>query len=113
MFHAVGVIDPAAGKVLGHVPAAWFPARVAVQGDRVFVANAKGFGTGPNKGLAATFQADLRRGAITVFQMPKPAELSGHTQRVLANNGFVSGPAPSPLPDPLRNVVIIVKENRT
>lgn len=111
--NAIGIIDPAKGKVLGHVPTAWFPSRVAVQDGRVYVANAKGFGTGPNKGLAASFQADLRRGAITTFPLPRAEELAAHTQRVLANNGFVPSAEANPIPSQLRNVVIIVKENRT
>ena len=111
--NAIGVIDPANGKVLGHVPTAWFPSRVVVQDGRVYVANAKGFGTGPNKGLAESFQADLRRGAITIFPLPRAEELAAHTRRVLANNGFVPSNEHHSIPSQLKNVVIIVKENRT
>jgi YVTN family beta-propeller protein len=109
--NAVGVIDADAGKVLGHIPTAWFPTRVAVRGEEIYVANAKGFGTGPNKGLAESFQAELRRGAITRFRLP--ADLMESTRRVFANNGFLPGPAPLAIPDALRYVVVIVKENRT
>jgi YVTN family beta-propeller protein len=108
--NAVGVIEN--GKVIGHIPAAWFPTRIAVHGNTVWVANAKGFGTGPNKGLAQSFQYDLRKGAVTRFEMP--SDLTPHTQRVFANNGFVSSAtSPARIPDALRNVVLIVKENRT
>ncbi|MCU1263320.1 MAG: beta-propeller repeat protein, partial [Bryobacterales bacterium] len=46
--NAVGVIDTKTGAVLGHIPAAWFPTRVAIQDGTVYVASAKGTGTGPN-----------------------------------------------------------------
>ena len=45
--------------------------------------------------------------------MPVP-DLAEKTRRVLASNGFVPSASPSPpIPEALRNVVIIVKENRT
>ena len=46
--NAVGVIDVNQRRVLGHIPAAWFPTRVALDRDTVFVANGRGFGQGPN-----------------------------------------------------------------
>lgn len=112
--NAIAVVEPQTGAVLGHIPSAWFPARVAIHGSDVFVANAKGFGTGPNKGLERSFQADLRRGAITMFPLPAASELKQHTDRVLTNNGFKSlGTPASSLPRQLQYAVIIVKENRT
>ncbi len=108
--NALAVIEN--GRVLGHIPTAWFPTRVAVHGNTVWVACAKGFGTGPNKGLEQSFQYDLRRGALVTFEMP--SDLGPHTDRVYANNGFVpSNAVPGKIPDALKNVVIIVKENRT
>ena len=46
--NAVAVIDTRERRVLGHLPVGWFPSRVGLDGDTVFVANAKGNGTGPN-----------------------------------------------------------------
>ncbi|MDX2150861.1 MAG: alkaline phosphatase family protein [Bryobacteraceae bacterium] len=116
--NAVGVIDIGAGKVIGHIPAAWFPTRIQLDGDTVYVSNAKGHGTGPNadrqKPLPRSFQGELRRGALTRFELPAPAELGPLTTRVLDNNGFrPTNEAPAPLPAALKHVVIIVKENRT
>jgi YVTN family beta-propeller protein len=116
--NAVGVLDPAAGRVLGHLPAAWFPTRVIADRKLVYVSSAKGHGTGPNADrqapLSRTFQAELRRGSISVFPLPEPGELDRHTARVMELNGFVPQPAAAtPLPDPIRHVVVIVKENRT
>ena len=112
--NAIGIIDVQSGKVLGHVPAGWFPTRVLNERDIVYAANAKGFGTGPNAGLTKSFQGELRRGAVSMFLLPKAAELAATTARVYRNNGFAE-PAPSarPLPEQIRHVVVIVKENRT
>ena len=64
--NALGVIDVAARKVIGHIPTGWFPARVQTFGGTVYVANAKGNGTGPNADREAafvhSFQGELRRG---------------------------------------------------
>ena len=112
--NAVGIIDVQTGKVLGHVPVGWFPTRVVSERDVVYAANAKGFGTGPNAGLTKSFQGDLRRGAVSMFPLPKAEDLAATTARVFRNNGFAE-PVPSarPLPEQIRHVVMIVKENRT
>jgi len=41
--NAVAVIDVRQRRVLGHLPTGWFPTRVALDGDTVLVANAKGW----------------------------------------------------------------------
>jgi YVTN family beta-propeller protein len=114
--NAVGVIDTKRMKVIGHLPAGWFPSRILVDGDSVYVSNAKGHGTGPNAGLPfdASFASVLRRGTITEFPIPAEAELPEKTALVMAANGY--GPRPAvaaPIPRGIRHVVIIVKENRT
>ncbi|HXG31904.1 MAG TPA: bifunctional YncE family protein/alkaline phosphatase family protein [Bryobacteraceae bacterium] len=116
--NAVGVIDTQSGRVLGHLPAAWFPTRVALDRDTVFVASAGGHGTGPNASLREpyrdTFQGLLRRGAISVFPLPGREELDGHTARVWRLNGFLPArEPPAALPEAIRHVVLIVKEDRS
>lgn len=109
--NAVAVIDPAAKRVLGHVPAAWFPTRVAVHDGTVFVTNARGHGIGPN---LRALRNELRQGTLSVFAMPKAAELAASTAVVLDSNGFRQRPAAErPLPKGVKHVVLIVKENRT
>ncbi|MCS7026034.1 MAG: bifunctional YncE family protein/alkaline phosphatase family protein [Bryobacteraceae bacterium] len=116
--NAVGVVDLQTHQVAGHIPAAWFPARLVVDRDQVYVANAKGDGTGPNATTAGplpeSFMMNLRRGALTFFPVPDKNDLKQLTNRVLANNGFlpVREAALAP-PKEIRHVVIIVKENRT
>jgi YVTN family beta-propeller protein len=116
--NAVGVIDTRSGRVLGHLPAAWFPTRVALDRDTVFVASARGHGTGPNASLREpyrdSFEGLLRRGAISVFPLPGEEELDGHTARVWRLNGFLPAREPPPaLPEAVRHVVLIVKEGRS
>ncbi len=109
--NAVGVVEVASGKVIGHIPAGWFPTRVQVSKNDVFVANAKGHGTGPNS-TPATRQANGRRGSVSRFTLPQRAELEALTSAVMANNGF-GAVTPEQRTPPVRYVVIIVKENRT
>ncbi|WP_031497092.1 bifunctional YncE family protein/alkaline phosphatase family protein [Bryobacter aggregatus] len=116
--NAIGVIDPQARRVLGHIPSAFFPTDIAVSGNRIHVATAKGLGTGPNATSTVAFertaQADLRRGGIQTFELPGDAELAPLTQTVLKNNGFLeSNQDPAPLPAGVKHVVLIVKENRS
>jgi len=114
--NAVGVIDPARGAVLGHIPTGWFPTQVGIDGDTVYVANCKGGGIGPNAtlehALPDSFQAVRRRGSLGRFKMPSDDELAGLTRQVMENAGFGGAEAAPALP-PIRHVVIIVKENRT
>ncbi len=116
--NAVGVIDLASNRLAGHLPAGWFPAAVAVDRGRIFVASAKGLGTGPNATRTAplerSFQGELRQGLLSIYDAPLNRMLPFHTQAVMSNNGFVPvEESPRPLPIELRHVVLIVKENRT
>lgn len=113
--NAVAVIDTKQNRVVGHIPAAWFPTRVIIAGDTVYVANARGHGTGPNaaNGFEIT-PGRLRQGSLSIFPLPHPQDLPALTQQVLEANGFLPRPvAPRPLPEGVRHVVLIVKENRT
>jgi len=114
--NAVGVIDTREMRVLGHIPAAWFPTRPATKAGMVYLVNAKGHGTGPNSSpeLRETFQGSFRRGSISVFPLPARTELAALTERVMRNNGFLPASAAAPpLPGAIHHVVLIVKENRT
>jgi DNA-binding beta-propeller fold protein YncE len=116
--NAIAVVDPQAKRVLGHIPSAWFPTDLALSGNRVYAVSAKGFGTGPNAtstvAFERSFQGELRRGAIQIFELPAESQLPAMTATVLKNNGFVEEAANAgTLPGEIEHVVIIVKENRT
>ena len=131
--NAIAVIDAPKGKVRGYFPTAWFPGRMAISSDgkTLYVADAKGFGAGPNggpnftAGPEGTYIGDITKGELSIIPIPKDTELKGLTAQVLRNNGFVS-PAQTaeraedfPVPPPLRasskirHLVFIIKENRT
>lgn len=116
--NAIGVVDTKTARAIGHLPAGWFPVRLSIDRDKVYVVNVRGAGTGPNASRALaiekSFQADLRRGSVSVFPLPDASELARHTARVMELNGFTpSKQPPGKLPEGIRHVVIIVKENRT
>ncbi len=115
--NAVGVVDPKEMRLTGHIPAAWFPTRAAVHGNDIFVLNARGHGRGPNaRGPEHYIGPPIlpRQGTIQQFALPAAPELADLTTRVLRANGFRPRPAAEPsIPEGIRYVVVIVKENRT
>jgi len=116
--NAIGVVDLGTNKLAGHIPAAWFPTAALVDRGQLIVASAKGLGTGPNATrigpLEKSFQAELRRGALSVGSSPLNRLLPILTDQVMTLNGFhPTKEKPRQLPIDIRYVVIIVKENRT
>jgi len=137
--NAVAVVDTDLMEFLGFIPSGWFPARVAVSADgkTLFVANAKGFGAGPNGGRnfqlgpEGAYIGEITKGTVSIVTIPKDYELRPLTLQVMRNNGFVPGflaqgqaPAAKPSPDfpvpltgspssKIHHVVFVVKENRT
>jgi DNA-binding beta-propeller fold protein YncE len=134
--NAVAVIDVQRLQVLGYIPAGWFPARLKVSGDgrMLIVANAKGYGSGPNGGKnfalgpEGSYVGALMKGTVQVLKIPGDEELKTCTEKVIANN-FSFDRAGSrrfdsrkdnPVPlypgekeSPVRHIVFISKENRT
>jgi YVTN family beta-propeller protein len=121
--NAIAVIDAEKLSVLGHIPAGWFPARLRVSpdGKKLIVANAKGYGSGPNGGSTFTpgpegsYIGSLMKGNVQILDIPADLELGALTARVVANNFRFSESSGSPgeaLP-PIRHIVFISKENRT
>ena len=125
--NAVGVIDTRQSKLLGHLPAAWFPSRVLIDRDTVYVTNVNGQGTGPNvwqsaftSGEAGEVFDRARSGAAALhpFPLPDAAAVTAGTATVMDNNGLnprdeAPGLKGAPLPSGVKYVVMIVKENRT
>ena len=115
--NAVGIIDTEKNTLIGHLPVGWMPTRVALVGDRVYVTNALGRGTGPNLRrplLELGEVPTLSHGSVSTFIMPDSSELTQHTGTVFSNNGFVPWMADPPKPPAaIRHVVLIVKGGRT
>ena len=134
--NAVAVIDIDRREVLGHIPTAWFPSKVAVSPDgrSLFVANAKGYGSGPNggptfeRGPEGSYVGNLMKGTLSVITIPDDADLVGTTEQVVRNNfdfrhsndPTLTWRATNPVPiypgereSPIKHLVFVTKENRT
>ena len=132
--NAVGVIRLSDHTVLGHIPTAWFPSKLAVSPDgaKLYVACAKGIGSGPNAGANwnpndPTGIGALMRGYVNVIELPATqAQLDEMTQKVITNNVTFYPPSEDPRPQgfpvpphkgawasPIKHVIYVTKENRT
>ena len=90
--NAIGVLDARTLQVLGHIPTAWYPYRLAISSDGRHIAciSFKGFGNGPNAGKEIPKSDFLgMRGVISILDDPPAGELQTMTQRVLESNGMV------------------------
>lgn len=134
--NAVAVVDVSQLKVTGFIPTGWFPAKLEVSNDgtKLIVANAKGFGSGPNGGSTfklgpeGSYIGALMKGTVQVLDIPTDEELKIMTEKVISNNfdfqkayspGFVNRKN-NPVPlypgqkeSPIKHIVFISKENRT
>lgn len=106
--NAVGVIDAKSQKLLGHLPAGWFPTRVQVDRGSVYVMNQKGRGFGPS------FRPNSATGSVSIFPLPAEGSLPASTRLVMQAAGLERKPGQfRPLPDAIRHVVLIVKNSRS
>lgn len=127
--NAIGVLDARTLQVMGHIPTAWYPYRVAVSldGRHLACVSFKGFGNGPNAGSQAA-KDDFRgmRGVVSILDDPSEEKLKEMSQRVLENNGIVNREAdqaamstplipriPGHASKKIKYVVFITKENHT
>ena len=133
--NAIGVIDIPSFRVLGHIPAGWFPSRLKVtpDGKDLIVTNAKGFGSGPNggrdfaEGGEGTYVGNLMKGTVEVIKIPSESRLKRLTRKVIENNFYrryasdlLKERRDNPVPlyggqatSPIKYIVFISKENRT
>lgn len=134
--NAIAVIDVQDQEVLGHIPAGWFPSKIEVSrdGSKLIVANAKGYGSGPNGGAAfmasgqGSYIGGLMKGTVQVLNIPDDDHLGKMTEKVIENNFRFTGinrrltrkRSDNPVPlfpgskeSPVKHIVFISKENRT
>ncbi|MBW8332901.1 MAG: hypothetical protein K0M40_12835 [Prolixibacteraceae bacterium] len=133
--NAIGVIDVPTLKVVGHIPAGWFPSKLEItpDGKTLVVSNAKGFGSGPNggkdfqEGKSGSYIGNLMKGTVSVMEIPSDKKLATLTKQVIANNYKIEDyrkvqkqRANNPIPvfggekeSPIKYLVFISKENRT
>ena len=134
--NAVGVINVSDQKVLGHIASGWFPSKLEVSkdGKKLIIANAKGFGSGPNGGATfimgpeGSYIGSLMKGSVQIAEIPNDEMLQKMTEQVISNNfQFTDAKDPifknrkdNPLPlypsekeSQIKHIVFISKENRT
>jgi YVTN family beta-propeller protein len=129
--NAVAVLDLNRRRLLGFIPAGWFCSFVQVSKDgrRLFIASAKGMGSGPNGGSGfippprGAHPGDIMQGIFQVVPVPDEAQLATYTQQVIDNTYSIKEvvddgrnplpPAPGLRQSSIRHIVFIVKENRT
>ena len=117
--NAIGVVDTATRRVLGHVPVGWFPSAVAVSrdGHSLYAVNTKGRGAGPNGGKAfeaqntGSYIGEREFGSLSVVPLGDETNLRGMTEQVKANN--VAALEGSSVLPKLRHVFLVIRENRT
>jgi DNA-binding beta-propeller fold protein YncE len=124
-------------RPIGFIPTEWYPSALAISGDNLLVATAKGHGTGPNAGNALTttgkdsgymnlpqppqkkFQyiMSLLHGSVATIPFNDIArQLPDWSREVAANN---HPPLPGnqslfpPGKNPIHHVIYIIRENRT
>jgi DNA-binding beta-propeller fold protein YncE len=112
---------------LGFIPTDWYPSALAVHGDDLLIATAKGEGTRPNKEMGKTvyetkhkehaYIPTLLRGSIARLNIPTTlAHLPQLTQIVERDNLIHADPgtiAFAAAQNPIKHVIYVIKENRT
>jgi len=123
IFPTANAVDP----VLGFIPTDWYPSALAVQGDDLLIATAKGEGTRANKDMGKTvyetkhkdhpYIATLLKGSIARLNIPSTiAKLPQLMQIVERDNLVDSDPGSITFAsgqNPIKHVIYIIKENRT
>ena len=114
-------------SALGFIPTDWYPSALAVRGDDLLIATAKGQGTGPNKGTGKTswevrhrehpYIPTLMRGSLARLNIPSTlAKLNEFTRVVEHDNLLHDNPGSIQFAggkNPIKHVIYVIKENRT
>ena len=115
--NALAVIDTADRRVRGHIPVGWSPSAVLATPDMIYVANAKGKGSGPNAGakfnpaLHGAYIGELELGSISAIPTAIAEHPESQTAAVVVNS-IAARSDSSTLPR-LKHVFLIIRENRT
>lgn len=124
---SLGFVPSAVISPLGFIPTDWYPSALAVQGDDLLIATAKGQGTGPNPGLGKTayeikhhghpYIATLLHGSVARLNIPNTLTKLDEFTRVVEHDNLLHNP-PGAIQfangkNPIRHVIYVIKENRT
>ena len=109
------------------IPTDWYPSALAVHGDDLLIATAKGEGAAPNKIMGKTvyetkhkehpYIPTLIKGSIARLNIPQVlTKLPEYTQMVERDNLFHADPGTIKFANgdnPIKHVIYVLKENRT
>jgi len=111
-------------RLVGRIPTGWYPAALALRGDTLLVANAKGRGTGPNgtngpgpgAGPGRTPAEDgytlgQLNGTLSAIGL-STVDFAATSRRVARANGWDRDIGRGAYP-PFEHVIYVIKENRT
>jgi DNA-binding beta-propeller fold protein YncE len=112
---------------IGFIPTDWYPSSLAVHGEDLLIATAKGEGSRPNKDMGKTayetkhhdhpYIPTLLRGSIARLNIPSTLEkLPQLTQMVERDNLLHADPGTLTFAggqNPIKHVIYVIKENRT
>jgi hypothetical protein len=118
---------PATLQAQGFIPTDWYPSALAVQGDALLIATAKGQGAGPNKVMGKTaweikhhdhpYIPTLLRGSIARLNIPSTlGKLEEFTRIVEHDNLLHNDPGTIQFAagkNPIKHLIYVIKENRT
>ena len=112
---------------LGFIPTDWYPSALAIHGDDLLIATAKGQGARPNPGMGKTpweikhhehpYIPTLLYGSIARLNIPSTlGKLEELTQTVERDNLLHNDPGTVKFAaggNPIKHVIYVIKENRT
>jgi len=125
---AASTVSPSERQpALGFIPTDWYPSALAVHGDDLLIATAKGEGTRPNKDIGNTayetkhhyhpYIPTLLKGSIarlnipsTLAKLPELTRVVEHDNLLHADPGTIAFAAGQ---NPIKHVIYVIKENRT
>jgi YVTN family beta-propeller protein len=122
--NAVAVFSLVDGKLLGRIPADWYPTAIAEVGSQLVILSGKGQGTHANPdgpvpltdwptGKPRAYTLGQLNGSLRLVPSTTTlAQLPALTQRVAAANNWHRSRAMRRYP-PFKHVIYIIKENRT
>jgi hypothetical protein len=122
-----GSVASPPARPIGFIPTDWYPSTLAVVGDDLLIATAKGEGAGPNKEMGKTsdemkhrehpYIPTLLRGSIARLKIPQTlTKLPEYTKIVEHDNLFTTDPGKLNFAagkNPIKHVIYVIKENRT
>jgi DNA-binding beta-propeller fold protein YncE len=120
-------LDEAHQQAVGFIPTDWYPSALAVHGNELLIATAKGEGAGPNKVMGKTsyekrhrdhpYIPTLLKGSIArlsiasaLSKLPEYTQIVEHDNLLHADPGTISFAQGS---NPIKHVIYVIKENRT